>query len=116
MPTPREKEKPSGLVGMVRGKLDQYAPTRVLLSTIEGFLEDEGQDHAAAMTYYGIFSLFPLILLFLSIGGIVLQNNGWAREQMINLIVGLLPQGQNALRKVIAEVITPRARRPASVS
>jgi membrane protein len=108
VPNAQDREKPKGLVGMVYSQLEKHTPTRVLLSTVEGFMRDEGQDHAAAMTYYGIFSLFPLILLFLSIGGIVLQNNEWVREQLTGLIVGLLPEGQDALRKVIMEVITQK--------
>jgi membrane protein len=45
------------------------------------------------------------MLLFMAIGGIVLQNSEWVREQVVGLIVGLLPQGQDALRKMIVDVI-----------
>jgi membrane protein len=98
------RRKP-GKLDWIRERLEQHAVMRVLFSTIEGFIRDEVTDHAAAMTYYGIFSLFPLMLLFRAIGGIVLQNNDWVREQVIGLIVGLLPQGQDELRKMIVDVI-----------
>jgi membrane protein len=57
------------------------------------------------MTYYGIFSLFPLLLLFMALAGLALQSNEQAREQILNVVVGLLPQGQDQLQQVIAGVI-----------
>jgi hypothetical protein len=46
-----------------------------------GFIKDKGTENAAAMTYYGIFSLFPLILLFMAMAGLALQSNETARER-----------------------------------
>ncbi len=100
-----KKEYHAGPLGALQRELERHAWSRVLMSTVEGFMRDEVPDHAAAMTYYGIFSLFPLILVFLSIGGLVLQNNEYARQQILNLVVGLLPQGEDALRKMIYDVI-----------
>ena len=105
VPSVRDAERKPGKFDWIRERLEHYAVMRVLFSTVEGYLRDEVPDHAAAMTYYGIFSLFPLMLLFMAIGGIVLQNNDWVREQVIGLVVGLLPQGQDALRKMIVDVI-----------
>jgi YihY family inner membrane protein len=68
-------------------------------------MKDHVPDQAAAMTYYGVFSLFPLILLFMSLAGLALQSNQTAQEQIMNVVVGLLPQGQDALRKRIGDVI-----------
>ncbi len=104
----KEKEYHAGPLGALQRELDRHAWSRVLMSTVEGFMRDEVPDQAAAMTYYGIFSLFPLILVFLAIGGIVLQNSDYAREQILNLIVGLLPQGQDALIKMIRDVINAK--------
>jgi len=101
----KRKESHAGPLGALQRQLERHAWSRVLESTVTGFLRDEVPDQAAAMTYYGIFSLFPLILVFLAIGGIVLQNNDYAREQVVNLIIGLLPQGQDAMGKMISDVI-----------
>src|SRR5207248_1064084 len=101
----RKERRPKGKLAELRQRIESHTVGRVLFSAIEGFLRDEVPDHAAAMTYYGGFSLFPLILLFLAIGGLVLQNNDYVREQVVGLIVGLLPQGQDELRKVILDVI-----------
>jgi len=105
VPSERDADREPGKFDWIRERLEQHAVMRVLFSTVEGFMRDEATDHAAAMTYYGIFSLFPLMLLFMAIGGIVLQNNEYVREQVVNLIVGLLPQGQDELRKMIVDVI-----------
>src|SRR5215207_1227688 len=86
-------------------RLERYALFRVLESTVRGFQKDRLTSHAAAMTYYGLFSLFPLLLLFMSLAGLALQSNESAREQILTLVVGLLPQGQEQLRSVIAGVI-----------
>jgi membrane protein len=76
-----------------------------LESTAEGFQRDRVPNHAAAMTYYGVFSLFPLLLLFTSLAGLALQSNEAARQQILGVVTGLLPQGQDQLRKVIGDVI-----------
>lgn len=62
-------------------------------------------DAAAAMTYYGIFSLFPLMLLGIALTGRVLRSSDAAHDRMITLIVQLLPQGQDQLRTLVDGVI-----------
>jgi membrane protein len=94
-----------GKLMATKRRLEAYAVFRILESTAEGFRKDRVPNHAAAMTYYGIFSLFPLILLFMSLAGLALQSNEAAREQIMNVVIGLLPQGQEQLRQVIAGVI-----------
>lgn len=104
----RQAKAEGGLKGKLaaaRERLESYAVGRVAMSTVEGFLKDKVPNHAAAMTYYGIFSLFPLLLLFMSLAGLALQSNQEARQQIMSLIVGLLPQGQDELRKLIQTVI-----------
>lgn len=95
----------SGLAGWIRGRLCRFAVCRVVFSVARGFTKDRITNAAAAMTYYGIFSLFPLLLLFMALAGLALQNNEQAREQILGVVVGLLPQGQDHLQQVIAGVI-----------
>src|ERR687886_463682 len=90
-PPPAEQGGIKGKLNGIRKNMEQHAWFRVAESTFEGFQKDEVPDDAAAMTYYGIFSLFPLILLFMSLAGMALQSNDQAREQIMNLITGLLP-------------------------
>ena len=88
-----------------RAWLRKFALFRVVESVVRGFTKDRLTNAAAAMTYYGIFSLFPLLLLFMALAGLALQSNEQAREQILNVVVGLLPQGQDQLKQVIAGVI-----------
>jgi len=67
-------EREPGKFDWIRERLEQHAVMRVLFSTVEGFMRDEVTDHAAAMTYYGIFSLFPLMLLFMALPALNLIN------------------------------------------
>ena len=89
-------------------ELERHAWFRVLETVAIGFKKDRVTENAAAMTYYGIFSLFPLFLLFMSLAGLVLSNNQAAQEQILGVIIGLLPQGQDKLRDVIKGVIEAR--------
>jgi|GEM_PF-936540 len=86
-------------------RFEKHSWYRVLESVATGFSKDKVTENAAAMTYYGVFSLFPLFLLFMSVAGLIMNNNEAAREQITNVIVGLLPQGQATLRDVIEGVI-----------
>jgi membrane protein len=87
---------------------EQHAAFRIAESVLSGFRRDRLTTHAAAMTYFGIFSLFPLLLVLMASAGFALQSNEAAREQIMNLVVGLLPQGQEQLRQAIASVIAAK--------
>jgi membrane protein len=95
----------AGKLAAVKTWMGQHAVTRVLLGTVQGYQKDDIPTQAAAMTYFGVFSLFPLILVFMAMAGLALQNNESAREQIMGVITGLLPQGQDELRKVVVGVI-----------
>ena len=92
----------------LRTALQAHAWFRAIETVAKGFKKDRTAENAAAMTYYGVFSLFPLFLLFMSVAGLVMHNNAAAQEQIMNVIVGLLPQGQDKLRDVIEGVIKAR--------
>src|SRR4051812_27688144 len=98
---PEEKaEAKGGIQGKLAGikaKLEAHTLGRIILSVAEGYQRDRLGNQAAAMTYFGIFSLFPLLLLFMALAGLALQSNDAAREQVLNVVIGLLPQGQDKL-------------------
>ena len=100
-----ERDGGGGPAQAIVGRLERHALFRVVESVVRGFTKDRVTNAAAAMTYYGIFSLFPLLLLFMALAGLALQNNAQAREQILAVVVGLLPQGQDQLQQVITGVI-----------
>jgi membrane protein len=59
--------------------------SRVIKRTLKSFYDDQMTHHAAALTYYSLMSLFPAVLLALSLLGLVGQYPG-----TYNAIVGYL--------------------------
>ncbi len=54
------------------------------LAVIYKFVDDQGTYQAALLTYYGFVSLFPLLLLALTILGYVLTGNPAAQQAVVN--------------------------------
>ena len=63
---------------------------RVLARATVSYIDDRGTQMAAAISYYALFSLFPLTLLGVSIFGIVLRAPG-VQERVLNAIIAFLP-------------------------
>lgn len=83
----------------------------VLRNTVRGFAEDNAAETAAALTYFAVFSLFPLLLLMVAIGSLAFDSAA-AQAYVVSIVVNVLPQGETAVREVIESVI--RARGPAA--
>jgi uncharacterized BrkB/YihY/UPF0761 family membrane protein len=56
----------------------------VPLATIKKFGEDRAGQLAALIAYYGFFSLFPLMLVFVTILGLVLEKDSSLRQQLVD--------------------------------
>jgi membrane protein len=54
------------------------------LAVIYKFVDDQGAYQAALLTYYGFVSLFPLLLLAVTILGFVLTDNPAAQQAVVN--------------------------------
>jgi membrane protein len=66
---------------------------RVLRLTFDGFLEDRGPRMGAALAYYTLFSLAPLLLIVVSVAGLVWGGEA-VRGELFGELAGLL--GANA--------------------
>lgn len=64
---------------------------RVALAVNDGYSQDRGGYLSAAIAYYAFLSLFPLLLLGLSIVGFVLAGNAALREDIIAELSGSVP-------------------------
>ena len=60
-------------------------------AVMQKFGNDQAGGKAALMAYYGLFALFPLLLLLATVLGFVLAGNAALREQMINSALGSIP-------------------------
>jgi membrane protein len=64
--------------------------------------------HAAAIAYYAVFSIFPLLLFSISILGFLLESDS-SQEQVVSLAGQYLPPGARRLiRENISAIVTAR--------
>jgi membrane protein len=61
------------------------------LAVRQKYSEDQGGYLAATVSYYGFFSIFPLLLLFVTILGYVLRGHPHLRQQIIDSALGQFP-------------------------
>lgn len=79
---------------------------RVLIrETVREFNADQCPQLAAGISYYVLFSIFPLALLFLAISGLVLANEG-VREDLINNLFDVLPLSEGEGREELTSAIS----------
>ena len=58
---------------------------------VQKFGNDQAGGKAALMAYYGLFALFPLLLLLATVLGFALRDDAALREQLIDSAVGNIP-------------------------
>lgn len=75
-------------------------PFQVLGRAAANFVEDRGTQMAAAISYYALFSLFPLALLAAAVFGIVLRNDS-LQADAIEAIVGQIPVEKESIETII---------------
>ncbi|MEV6483499.1 YihY/virulence factor BrkB family protein [Streptomyces sp. NPDC051576] len=80
-------------------KLPKRSWWAVLRGTVREFQNDELADRAAALTYYGVLSLFPALLVLVSLLGIAGRS---ATQQVLDNIEKLTP---GSARDIISEAV-----------
>jgi membrane protein len=61
------------------------------LAVRQKYSDDQGGYLAAAITYYGFFSVFPLLLVFVSVLGFVLQGHRHLQQTIVRSALGSFP-------------------------
>ncbi len=69
-----------------RGRIRSVAVAVVLRYT-----EDRGREYGAMLSYYGFVSLFPLLLVFVTVLGFVLQDQPELRDDILDSVYGRIP-------------------------
>jgi membrane protein len=82
-------------------------PLRYLAWALKDFGKDNGPQWAAALTYYALLSIFPLMLAALSIASHFVDV-GWVADQATVLLRQFVPTGENELRGIIYGVYQAR--------
>jgi inner membrane protein YhjD len=62
-----------------------------LLAVRQKYSDDQGGYLAATVTYYGFFSIFPLLLVFVSVLGFALGSHSHLRSTLVHSAVGQFP-------------------------
>ena len=62
-----------------------------LVATFVRYREDRGRQYGALLSYYGFVSLFPLLLVLVTVLGIVLDENDDLRERILDTIYARIP-------------------------
>jgi membrane protein len=68
-----------------------HKPLAILFAVIRKFSNDQGGNLAALISYYAFFSIFPLLLVFTTILGFVLQGDAHAQQSVTSSVLGQLP-------------------------
>lgn len=93
------------------GRLDRWTMkhrwTRVVRSSIEGFLEHEGLQYAGSMSYFAVLSLFQLIVLAVVVLSFFL-GEGPAREMVIGIVDEGTPLDAATVGQIIDGAIAAR--------
>lgn len=82
---------------------------KVLIQTFKHFSKDNGPHWAAAIAYYSLLSIFPLLLAAIAIAAYFVDEQ-WAIEQGTQLLQGLIPSGTEFIRDTIEDVIETRGQ------
>jgi YihY family inner membrane protein len=61
------------------------------IGVVKKFGDDEAGKHAALLAYYGFFSVFPLMLVFVTLLGYALANNQALQQRVIDTLVEQFP-------------------------
>jgi membrane protein len=81
----------------------------VLQGTIRGFGEDQCTIRAASLAYYGLLSLFPLLLFLVFLGSQVLRSSS-TRSVLDEYVANTLPAAADTVQAVIDQTLQRRGQ------
>jgi inner membrane protein YhjD len=100
-PTDTAAAEPRGLSGRLR-ELDRFQQRHRRLSfvaaVLKKFSDDQGGQLAALISYYGFVSLFPLLLVLVTVLGFLLQGDPAERQRILDGTLGQFPLVSEQLR------------------
>ena len=79
------------MLGAFDGWQRRHAAAAFLVAVVRKFLDDRASTLAALIAYYAFFSLFPLLLVFVSVLGFVLQDDPSLQEDVVDSALARIP-------------------------
>jgi membrane protein len=73
-------------------------------AVLKKYSDDQGSQMGALIAYYGFFSLFPLLLVFVTILGFVLEGNASAQSSVLHSTLSQFPIIGNQLQKNVGSL------------
>jgi YihY family inner membrane protein len=87
--------KPPGAVERAVRLVDKFQQRHGVLgfplAVVQKFGNDQAGGRAALIAYYGLFAVFPLLMLFTTILGYVLHDNDRLHRELVNSALGSFP-------------------------
>jgi inner membrane protein YhjD len=89
----------------------QHKPLAVLCATVKKFSDDQAGNLAVVVGFYAFFSLFPLLLVFVTVLGYVLASDPTLMESVSDSVLGSFPvigdtiQGQHLKGDALALIV-----------
>ena len=84
-----------GLMEVLVRRMDKFQQQHGVLgfpfAVLQKFGNDQASSKAALIAYYGLFALFPLLMLFTTILGYVLHNNQQLHKDLVGSALGSFP-------------------------
>ena len=66
-------------------------------------MRDDATHLAAGVAYFAIFSIFPFLLGFLAIGGVILNEEA-ARQEFLQVVTNILPGSDEFINTILPVV------------
>ncbi|MEI8234819.1 MAG: YihY/virulence factor BrkB family protein [Verrucomicrobiota bacterium] len=86
---------------------------KILVRTVAKYVETDGELRAASFGYYAFFALFPLLLLFISLGTMIWGDKNMAAAQVlgfVNTYIPVSPNEQNVVAQTVNGVLASRGQ------
>ncbi len=80
----------------------------ILRTTFASFSETGAPEAAASIAYYAVFSLFPLLLLLITVGSFFMNTQN-AIQQLTATVVGAIPVSRSLIEKNIQSILEQRS-------
>lgn len=100
-------DRARGLIRSADQWTQRHRPARIARRAVEGFLAHEGLQYAGAMAYFGVLSLFQLLVLAIVVGSFLL-GEGDVRTFVIEQVVAGTPLDAETVAKIIDSTIESR--------
>jgi membrane protein len=80
---------------------------KIIATAFRRLGHERGPEAAASMSFYAVFSLFPLLLLLIAVGSRVLETPD-AQERLLDVVLRLIPVSREFVRQNVLAVVRVR--------